>query len=135
MGRKEQALALHDRNHNCCQSVVLPFVEDIGADYETVFRMTEAMGLGLGCKHGSCGAALGAAAAVGLLSSSCDTEGVSSKQDTYALAAEVTLAFEERAGSLVCAEIRGETGGDVLMSCPDCICTGVDLVEELLRKA
>ena len=58
MDRKELAVRFHDTGDNCAQSVVLAF-EDVWGDRHdrnTVFRLMEPFGAGLGSRRGTCGA-------------------------------------------------------------------------------
>lgn len=57
----QEALGRHDRGYNCSQSVACTFCDELGFDEETMFRITEGMGLGMGSMDGTCGA-IGAAA-------------------------------------------------------------------------
>lgn len=59
--RAEQAIAFHDRGFNCAQSVVCAFADKTGLDETTLFRITEGLGLGMGCMEGTCGAISAAA--------------------------------------------------------------------------
>lgn len=46
------------RHYNCCQSVVLPFAEELGLDEEAVLKLAEHFGSGM--RRGSvCGAVTG----------------------------------------------------------------------------
>ena len=52
----QEALGRHDRGYNCSQSVACTFCDELGFDEETMFRITEGMGLGMGSMDGTCGA-------------------------------------------------------------------------------
>ena len=53
------------RHYNCCQSVVLPFAEELGLDEEAVLKLAEHFGSGM--RRGSvCGAVTGGLMALGL---------------------------------------------------------------------
>ena len=54
------------RHYNCCQSVVLPFAEELGLDEEAVLKLAEHFGSGM--RRGSvCGAVTGGLMALGLI--------------------------------------------------------------------
>ena len=72
--RAKQAIAFHDRGFNCAQSVACAFTEKTGLDEKTLFRITEGLGLGMGCMDGTCGAISAAAVLSGL---KCSTGPVS----------------------------------------------------------
>ena len=63
MTRMEETEALRARtdvHYNCCQSVVLPFAEELGLDEEAVLKLAEHFGSGM--RRGSvCGAVTGGA--------------------------------------------------------------------------
>ena len=44
----EQAMAFHDKGYNCAQAVACSFCEEFGIDQETMFRVSEGFGLGMG---------------------------------------------------------------------------------------
>ena len=44
--RIAKALANHDKNFNCCQSVACAYCDLVGVDEETMFKAAEAFGLG-----------------------------------------------------------------------------------------
>ena len=51
----EQAMAFHDKGYNCAQAVACSFCEEFGIDQETMFRVSEGFGLGMGMMD-MCGA-------------------------------------------------------------------------------
>ena len=54
----EKAVNLHKNGYNCAQSIVCAFAQELGADYETAFRLSEGFGGGIGvggCKGLHCG--------------------------------------------------------------------------------
>ena len=58
--RVKKALANHDKNYNCCQSVACAYCDLLGVDETTMFKVSEAFGLGMGGMEGTCGAIAGA---------------------------------------------------------------------------
>ena len=54
--KAKQANAFHDRGFNCAQSVACVFADKTDLDEKTLFRVTEGLGLGMGCMDGTCGA-------------------------------------------------------------------------------
>lgn len=69
MNHRERAEELRrdlDRHHNCCQSVLMTFAEDMGLTEEEAFRLGANMGAGM--RVGSaCGAVTGALMTLGAL--------------------------------------------------------------------
>lgn len=130
--KKKQAIAYHDRGFNCAQSVACVFTEKTGLDEETLFKVTEGLGLGMGCKDGTCGAISAAAVLSGLTCSTGHTNHPDSKTISYEKSSSCIHAFEERNRSIVCRELRGEDTGIPLRSCPGCIEDAVEIIEEQL---
>ena len=129
--RVEETIARHDKGFNCAQAVACTYCDLVGADEETMFRMTEALGLGMGGMQGTCGAISGALALVGLLNSSGDLENPTTKAKTYGLNKEILENFQKRNGSVICHELKGIGTGKVLRSCPDCIMDACEFFENL----
>ena len=91
MNKREIANTLHEKGYNCAQSVVCAFSEELGVDKALLFRLTEGLGLGMGCTKGVCGALSAAVAAAGLKSSTAQLDNPTSKAATY----DVAKAFTE----------------------------------------
>lgn len=132
MTKKELAISLHNRKYNCCQSVACAFADEAGVDPQLLFRAAEGFGLGMGSMQCTCGALSGAILLAGLVNSDGNLENPSTKASTYQLCKRLVTAFEQRAGSTVCKELKGIETGSVLHSCPDCIKDGVEIVQEIL---
>lgn len=133
MTKKEKAIELHDKRFNCCQAVACAFAEEIGVDEQILFKMGEGFGLGMGCMDGTCGALSGAIMLAGLKNSDGNTDTPATKASTYQLSKELLQKFKEKTGSTVCRELKGVDTGKILCSCPDCICAGVEIVEDVLK--
>lgn len=133
MTKKELAISLHNRKYNCCQSVACVFADEAGIDSQLLFRAAEGFGLGMGCMQCTCGALSGAILLAGLMNSDGDLENPGTKASTYQLCKRLVTAFEQKAGSTVCKELKGIETGSVLHSCPDCIKDGVEIVQEILE--
>ncbi len=130
--RIEQAMEYHKRGFNCCQAVACTYCDKAGVDEETMFRMTEGFGLGMGGMKGTCGAVSGAILLAGLANSSGNTEKPDSKGATYKLSKELVKEFLEKNQSVVCEEIKGVGTGTVLRSCNGCIKDAVVLAGKIL---
>lgn len=130
--RIEKTIQLHDKGYNCAQAVACAYCDLVKMDEETMFRITEGMGLGMGCMEGTCGALSGACVIAGLLSSSANLEKPDSKAKTYALSKKLLSEFKNQNGSVICKELKGVGTGKVLRACPDCITDAAALVEKYL---
>ncbi len=132
MDKKELAIAKHDIKFNCAQAVACAFAEEVGVDEKVLFTAAEGFGLGMGGTEGTCGALSGAIMLAGFKNSDGNITDPGTKAETYKLSKEMVSKFTEKCGSTVCKELKGIETGTPLCSCPDCICKGVEVVQEVL---
>ena len=130
--RVEETIARHDKGFNCAQAVACTYCDLVGVDEETMFRMTEAFGLGMGGMQGTCGAVSGACVLAGMKRSTGNLDTPNSKAESYKLSREITQKFLEKNGSLTCKDLKGVETGKVLRSCPDCIRDAAAIAEQVL---
>lgn len=134
MTRKEQALELHKKGYNCCQSVACTFCHDFGVSEEEMFRISEGFGFGMGMME-TCGAVTGMFMIIGLQNSVGDLEkGKSTKADTYKKVKSYAEKFKEKNHSILCHELKGIGSDRPICSCSQCIEDAVELVEEYLQE-
>lgn len=131
--RIAKALANHDKNYNCCQSVACAFCDLVGVDEETMFKAGEAFGLGMGGMNGTCGAITGAVLLAGFKNSTANLEKPNFKGDTYKLSAAIVKQFQEKNGAIACRDLKGVDTGSILRSCPGCIEDAARIAEEILN--
>ena len=132
MTNQERAARLHGNGYNSCQAVLLTFCDELGVDPVTAFKIGEGFGLGMGGMENTCGALSGAIMLAGLKNSDGDLDHPKTKAGTYRISRELTEAFKEKTGALVCRDLKGIDTGKVLCSCPKCIDSAVQIVEEIL---
>jgi C_GCAxxG_C_C family probable redox protein len=130
--RVEETIARHDKGYNCAQAVACTYCDLVGLDEATMFKVTEAMGLGMGGMEGTCGAVTGACVVAGMKNSSGNLEHPDSKGATYQLSKKILKAFKEKNQSTICKELKGVQTGTVLRACPDCIRDAAAIVENIL---
>lgn len=130
--RVDKVAEKHKSGYNCAQAVACAYCDLIGIDEETMFRLTEGLGLGMGGMEGTCGAISAAAVLAGLKISTADLEKPNSKGTSYKAAKACIAAFKEKNSTIVCRELKGIDTGKVLRACPDCICDAVAIIEENL---
>lgn len=130
--RVEETLKKHDKGYNCAQAVACTYCDLVGVDEELMFKMTEALGAGMGGMQGTCGALSGACVLAGMKRSTGNLEKPDSKVASYQLSKEILRQFEEKVGSVTCKEIKGVGTGNVLRSCNDCIKDAAALAEQIL---
>ena len=133
MTRQEIAAALHNQGYNCAQAVACAFSDILNADADTIYRIAEAFGGGMGNNLSVCGAVSAAVMIAGLVSSNGINE-PTNKKATYELSAKFTEAFKEKNGSVICCELKGVNSDAPLRSCPGCIEDAVTLLEQIIFK-
>ena len=130
----EQAMAFHDKGYNCAQAVACSFCEEFGIDQETMFRVSEGFGLGMGMMD-MCGAVTGMLMVIGMENSVGNLDGKKpSKGDTYKKAKAYAQKFKEMEGSYYCRELKGVATGKPLVPCSQCIANAVELTEQYLAS-
>ena len=130
--RVEETIKRHDKGYNCAQAVACTYADLVGLDEETLFKLTEALGAGMGGMEGTCGAVSGACVLAGLVNSTGNLETPNSKGKTYKLSREIVNEFLDKNSSGVCKELKGVTTGKVLRPCADCIKDAAKIAEEVL---
>ena len=129
--RVEEAVRRHDAGYNCCQAVACTFADCVGIDEETMYRLTEGFGLGMGNMNGVCGAFSAVALIVGLASSNGDTANAGkTKAATYKKVAAMQEEFTKRAERLICRDIKKGNNGGAFTSCDDCVRIAAALLED-----
>ena len=122
----------HTRGYNCAQIVLCSYAEELGIDEETLFRISEGFGAGMGGMMQTCGAVTAMFMALGLANSSGDLQTCDTKPQTMKKVRELAAEFEKKNGSIVCRELKGIDTGKVLRSCDGCIEDAAALVEQIL---
>ena len=126
-----KAVTNHHNKYNCAQAVACAFAEDLGMDEETVFRIMEGFGFGMGSMH-ECGAVSAMAAVAGLKESDGNTQSPASKKASYRASKAMLKAFEDKNGSTICRVIKGVDTKKVLRSCDGCVEDAAEIVEKYL---
>lgn len=130
--RVEETIERHDKGYNCAQAVACTYCDLVGLDEETMFRITEALGLGMGNMEGTCGAVSGACVLAGMKNSSANLAKPDSKASSYKLSKEILKQFKEQNKSVTCRELKGVETGKVLRPCADCIRDAAAIAEKVL---
>lgn len=131
--RAEKAVRLRSNGYNCCQAVACVFADEVGMDMETMYKVSEGFGGGMGTGLGVCGAVSGAAMICGMKDSNGDFEHPGmTKAKSMRDAGTIQRKFVEEAKALVCKEIKTGNDGGMYTSCPDCLRIAVRATEEVL---
>lgn len=130
--RIDETIKKHDKGYNCAQAVACTYADLVGLDEETLFKLTEALGAGMGNMEGTCGAVSGACVLAGLKNSTGNLELPNSKGQTYKLSRAILDKFKSENGSVICKELKGVETGKVLRPCAECIKDAAKIAENLL---
>lgn len=130
--RVEETIKRHDKGYNCAQAVACTYCDLVGVDEETMFKMTEALGLGMGGMAGTCGAVTGACVLAGMKRSTGNLDKPNSKGASYKLSKEIVRKFEEKNSSVICRTLKGVDTGEVLLPCSECIRDAARLAESVV---
>ena len=126
---EERSTAYHEKGCNCCQSVLCTLDAYTGLDERTA--ITVGYGFGGGLLTGNvCGAVSGGMMAIG---AACMNGGdpVEEKPRAVELCEAYQARFQERFGTLLCADILREHEHDL---CDTCIAFGARTAEEIIRE-
>lgn len=126
---------LHRKGFSCSQSVAVACADLVDVPKETLFKVTEGFGAGMGTMDGVCGALTGGLLIAGLKNSTGNLNSPKSKSSTMKISKAMLTSFRNKSGAIICRELKGVDTGKMLCSCPDCIKHGVEVVEEALLKS
>lgn len=146
--RIERAVSLFMEGYNCAQSVVAAFADLYGYTEEQAFKMAASFGGGIGRMRQTCGAACGMFLLAGLDCGATDGADRAGKSHNYAVVQELARKFEEKNGSLICAELLGLKPKTPIVSqaearteqyyakrpCPNMVRTAATLFAEYLEE-
>lgn len=130
----EKALELHGKGYNCAQAVACSFCEEFGVDQETMFKISEGFGFGMGMMD-MCGAVTGMMMVIGMDNSIGNLEnGKSTKADTYKKTKQFAEKFRQKNGTYYCRDLKGVSGKGKVVPCSQCIADAVELTEMYLES-
>ena len=130
--RVDKVAEKHKSGYNCAQAVACAYCDLVGIDEETMFRMTEGLGLGMGGMEGTCGAVTAACVIAGAKNSTVEMGGPGSKGATYKISKAIVRRFKEESGSVICKELKGVETGAPAKACPDCVKDAARILEEVV---
>ena len=108
MNRVEKAEELFKSGYNCAQSVIGAFCDDLGLDFDTTMKLSEGFGGGIGRMRLTCGAVSGMVMVTGMMLSRGEKDG-DTRKEVYGKVQELAAKFKEMNGSIVCADLIGES--------------------------
>lgn len=107
MTKAELAKSYFEEGYNCCQAVVLAFVDEMGIEKEAALKIASSFGGGVGRLREVCGAVSGACIVAGALFGYSDASAKEEKAEHYKLIQHFAKEFETRNGSIVCKVLTG----------------------------
>ena len=110
--RCEKAVEKKHNGYNCAQAVACSFCKEASMDEDTLKKITQGFGAGLGTMAGTCGAISGAAVVAGLINQD--------KAGTSQTVRSVMNQFKQQNGTVICKDLKGVETGKVIRSCDDC---------------
>lgn len=119
----EAAVAIRAQyGYNCAQAVACTLAQELGADPNAVYRLSEALGAGMGGHNETCGAISGALMMIGQVASGGTEAPGTTKFKTYKLSSTLVEAFRTKNGSTNCGELKGiNCNHGMLRTCEGCI--------------
>ena len=132
--RVDKVAEKHKSGYNCAQAVACAYCDLVGIDEETMFRIAEGFGFGMGMggMEGTCGAVTAACVIAGAKNSTVEMGGLGSKGATYKISKEIVRRFKEESGSVICKELKGVETGTPAKACPDCVKDAARILEEVV---
>ena len=130
--RIEKAVQNKNNGYNCAQAVACSYCDIVGMDEETMYKVTEALGAGMGGMEGTCGAVTAACVIAGAKNSTVEMGGPGSKGATYKISKAIVRRFKEESGSVICKELKGVETGTPAKACPDCVKDAARILEEVV---
>ena len=124
--RCEKAVEKKHNGYNCAQAVACSFCKEASMDEDTLKKITQGFGAGLGTMAGTCGAISGAAVVAGLINQD--------KAGTSQTVRSVMNQFKQQNGTVICKDLKGVETGKVIRSCDDCVRDAVKFLENALKS-
>jgi C_GCAxxG_C_C family probable redox protein len=129
---------------NCAQALLSAYGPGLGLDQDNALKIAGAFGSGMGMGE-TCGAVTGALMVVGLKHTKVKGLDYFSKEETYDIAAEFIIRFQERNGTVVCRELLGCDVSTIeglrvarkekkfKKQCPNYVRDAAEILEEMLK--
>jgi len=111
MSRVPEALDCFKEGFSCSQAVFATYAKDLGMDYETALKVSQAFGGGMGGMKGECGAVTGAYMVISLIYGRTRADDAEARIKTFDLVKVFSERFKEIHNSSVCKDLlEGYTG-------------------------
>jgi C_GCAxxG_C_C family probable redox protein len=100
-----QAESTFRSGFNCTQAVLTSFKDHFDTDTETLFKIANGFGGGMGRKQEVCGAVTGAIMAISLVHGRGEIDSMEKQETTYGKVRELINAFTKEFGTIRCSEL------------------------------
>lgn len=107
MNKGKKAQSLFKQGYNCSQSVAIAFEEELGMERNMIAKLVSGFGGGIGRMREVCGCVSGMVFVISSLYGYSDPTDFDSKKALYQRINQVTNAFKEINGSIICKELLG----------------------------
>lgn len=132
MSRKEKAVEYYRNGYNCAQAVICAYCDLWQADTDTVYRLSESYGGGMGQLGEVCGAVTGMFSAVGLKNSAGLKEPGTTKKSTYGMVKELAAEFKDKHNTIYCRDLLADESRPKQEICEGCVADACDIIEKYL---
>ncbi len=127
MNRIENAVNLKATGQaNCCQAITSSYADLTNVDKDTLNKLSEGFGQGMGCLESTCGALIGANIILGLKNDS--------QINTKMMSKVLLKEFELKSGATICKILKGVDTKKVLTPCNDCVRNAAMALEKVLKE-
>ncbi len=130
---KSKANDLHSKNFNCAQSVAGAFSSVVDLDVDTLVKVCEGFGGGMGDYKECCGAVTGGIVILSLLNSNGNKESLT-KKETYKLTTELRNKFVEKYDLTTCGVLKDLSNDEYPNVCNGYILDCVEMVNDIIEK-
>ncbi|PHV70970.1 hypothetical protein CS063_08100 [Sporanaerobium hydrogeniformans] len=134
MSKVEQALKCFEDGFSCSQAVFATYAKDLGMDYETALKVSQAFGGGMGGMQGECGVVTGAYMVISLIHGRTRAEDSEARLTTFRLVKEFSERFKKVYGTTVCKELLEGKSGSHYDMCADYVKNACLILEAILKE-
>ena len=110
MTKAEKARQYFKDGYNCCQAVVLAFIDELDIDKDTAMALASSFGGGVGRLREVCGAVSGMFMVLGALYGYDDAKNDEAKKLLYTRVQSFADEFKGEYGTIICRELLGVGG-------------------------
>ncbi len=100
-----QAESTFRSGFNCAQAVLTSFTDRFDTDKETLFKIANGFGGGMGRKQEVCGAVTGAIMAISLVHGRGEIDSLENQETTYRKVRELIDTFTKEFGTVICRDL------------------------------